>query len=241
MKVGIYNNERICTENILYFCRQYNIKENKNCTVKVFQSGEELLQNREHMDIVFLGIGENGKCGLEMRERLWKTAGESCFVVYVTGDLEYITSAYDVNVIGFLIQPLNYDMIEGMLHKAEQRQRDLQVVYAGKERNLRARDILYVKAETPYVRIYLANEENYLERSGLSDIEKQLKEFGFCRIHHSYVVNMAYIWSYTKSTVRIYEKEVPVSRRRYRLFEKIYEEYEETCRGTESLGRENDK
>jgi DNA-binding LytR/AlgR family response regulator len=59
----------------------------------------------------------------------------------------------------------------------------------GATRLLQRSAILYVKAEGDYVRIH-ADSGRYLVRAALSDVEQRWGQYGFVRVHRSYVANL---------------------------------------------------
>ena len=59
----------------------------------------------------------------------------------------------------------------------------------GSTRLLDRSTVLYVKAEGDYVRMY-ADEGRFLVRASLSEIEQRWAQYGFVRVHRSYVANL---------------------------------------------------
>jgi two-component system LytT family response regulator len=84
---------------------------------------------------------------------------------------------------------------------------------------LRAKDILYCKSDGAALEIYTCkneiSEKNIVYRT-LKELENQLPETMFCRVHHSFVVNLAFVDRYeiSKSNRVVFLKnkvEIPVS------------------------------
>lgn len=55
------------------------------------------------------------------------------------------------------------------------------------------RDLKYLKAETPYIKLRFRNEINYLLRASLNEWEEKLPAEYFIRIHRSTIINTEYI------------------------------------------------
>ena len=51
------------------------------------------------------------------------------------------------------------------------------------------KDITHIQSWGNYVRIFYNNQMK-LDRRSLSDLENELNEFGFIRVHKSYIVNV---------------------------------------------------
>lgn len=226
MVIGIYDDEQIYSENMEILCEKYAEKTGKNCEIFLFQSEKELLENSEKLDVLFLDIQLGELNGMDIQEILWQRSKNSCFIVYMTNYAEYAECAYNANVIGFLYKPVTYDMAERVLHKAEKNKKELNVLFEYAKRPIRSRDILYLKAYSPFVHIYLLSGNEFPERGEMQKWEEKLKEYGFVRVHHSYIINMAYVREYTKDRIILYKTiEIPISRRKYKEFEKVYKIY----------------
>lgn len=231
MIIGIYDDEQKYLKDMELLCQEYAEKTGKHCDIILFQSEEELLKSSGKLDVLFLDIQMEGMNGLDIQEALWQS-GSSCFIVYMTNYAEYANEAYNANVIGFLYKPVTYDMAERALNKAERNKKDLQVLLEYNGKTVRSRDVLYLEAATPFVNIYFAFEKySFPERGEMKEWEEKLKELGFFRVHHSYLINMAYVVKYTETQATLYkEVKIPISRRKYKEFKNEYKEYWEKRR-----------
>ncbi|HKH63062.1 MAG TPA: LytTR family DNA-binding domain-containing protein [Flavitalea sp.] len=59
-------------------------------------------------------------------------------------------------------------------------------------------DIIYCKAEGSYTTLVLKDKQNCLVSKNLKDFENLLAESGFCRVHHSYLINLSHVQKYIK-------------------------------------------
>ena len=85
-------------------------------------------------------------------------------------------------------------------------------------------DILYCKADGRYTHIYIDKEKSILTSRLLKDVESILSDRYFCRIHHSYLINLNHITSIKEHKKLILNNriELPIARRRNKfLFERI--------------------
>ena len=64
------------------------------------------------------------------------------------------------------------------------------------------KDILYLKAESNYTRIYQTNGKSILISKTLGLISKRIKDPFFIRIHSSYFINTAYLNEFKKKPSR---------------------------------------
>lgn len=61
-------------------------------------------------------------------------------------------------------------------------------------------EIIYLKSDGRYTNFYLKNGKNVLATRNIGEYEKLFSENIFFRIHHSYIVNLAYVEKITKET-----------------------------------------
>ncbi len=94
-----------------------------------------------------------------------------------------------------------------------------QIKVAGEATTVKVRDILYCKSDGAALEIFAQRSgktERLLLYRTLKELEAQLPEALFCRVHHSFMVNLAHIERYeiTKSARTIYLHsgiEIPIS------------------------------
>jgi two-component system LytT family response regulator len=59
-------------------------------------------------------------------------------------------------------------------------------------------DIIRIAADGNYCRIYCTNKQTFTITRQIHDVESKLPAASFCRVHNSYIVNMAHIKEYVK-------------------------------------------
>lgn len=91
---------------------------------------------------------------------------------------------------------------------------------------IRVKDILYIKSDGAALEIYVFKNnvmEKYVVYRTLKEMETQLPELFFCRVHHSFIINLAFVERYeiSKNNRLIFLKnkmEIPVSIQKAELF-----------------------
>ncbi len=91
---------------------------------------------------------------------------------------------------------------------------------------VKVRDILYCKSDGALLEIYVSRNgktEKFVQYQTLKNMEAELPDNLFCRVHHGYIVNLAFVARYeiTKSVRIIYlesGKEIPVSIQKAGMF-----------------------
>ncbi|MDE7308305.1 MAG: LytTR family DNA-binding domain-containing protein [Lachnospiraceae bacterium] len=227
MLIWICDNENIYRTNIREYCCQYFVKKGETFDIEIFSSGEEVIAAQGIPDILFLDIDLDKMNGIEVKENLWLEGNHQSFIVYITNYEKYMQEAYDINVLGYLRKPVYYEAIEKMLEKAKERFTYTEYIYENDKIRISAQDILYIEASGAYTWIYPVKGNRIMERKELTDWEDALRFRGFYRIHHSYLINMAYIKRYSKSELELSTENVklPIARRRYGDFDREYRKY----------------
>ena len=87
-------------------------------------------------------------------------------------------------------------------------------------------DILYCKADGRYTQIYIGKDRSILASRLLKDIESSLSGNNFCRIHHSYLINLNHIKRIIDQRKLILKDniEIPIAKRRNKTLVQSIEE-----------------
>ena len=86
------------------------------------------------------------------------------------------------------------------------------------------KDILYCKADGRYTRIFIGKDKSIMTSRLLKEIESALSSRNFCRIHHSYLINLNRVKGIRDHKRLIMEDniELPIAKRRNKnLFNSI--------------------
>lgn len=63
-------------------------------------------------------------------------------------------------------------------------------------------EILFCKGESSQTSIYLANGKRHMVNRTLKQCNEMLEQFGFCRIHKSYIINLRHLKKYERNEGR---------------------------------------
>ncbi len=91
-------------------------------------------------------------------------------------------------------------------------------------------EIIRFESDASYTRFFILNEQKpILVSKTLKDYDDILQDYGFCRVHHSRVINLKHIKKYIKGeggiAVMIDGSEVEISRRKKESFLKMLENF----------------
>ncbi len=210
------------------FCPQINIAGEATTVKEALQAIAQV-----EPDMIFLDIEMPPFSGFELLEL---TRHYSFGVIFTTAYPQFAVEA--INLIqpwAYLIKPYSIDklleavqiatlkMAETGKKPGESTGSDHQgiIIQDSRKGNIvvKVRDILYCKSDGASIEIFVQRNgktEKFLLYRTLKDLESQLPESLFCRVHHSFIVNLACIERYemSKSTRIIYlhnGTEIPIS------------------------------
>lgn len=189
MKIGICDD---CEKDL--FALKEICEEYGHTDISLYRSGEELLAAPEisQLNLVFLDIEMDGRNGLEVKEILEQNNAFT-FLVFCTSHIECMEEAFGSNVISFISKPFSKVAVERCLKKCMYLKKDFYPVAVHENMLVPCSDIVYIHAENKYSIFYFANNLTTLSRKSLRNWADELKNLGFCRISHSYIINLKYV------------------------------------------------
>lgn len=206
------------------------------------RNGFEAIKSIQEMrpDVVFLDIQMPKLDGFDVVELLGDDAPT---VVFVTAYDEYAIRAFEADALDYLLKPVSHMRLKKTIERistalqenggsrlnrfikdrrADQRPLSRILVRDGTEVHIiPTEDIAYLEAQDDYVSI-CTEEKSYLKNETLGFYEDMLDPEYFCRIHRSYILNIAYlkkIEPYSKESrlaILKNNRTVPISRSGYR-------------------------
>lgn len=199
-------------------------------------AGRELIL-KHSPDLVFLDIEMPGGSGFDL---LAGFENPSFRVIFVTGFDRYALQAIKCCAVDYLLKPVEQAELAAALEKAGriaqpvtlERLQHL-VDFMARPRNksnkicvptqngmelIPASDIFYCEASREYTILYTAGHGTITSSYNIGEFESMLENFGFFRIHNSYIINHDQVRRYNKgeggTVIMSNHAELPVSRRR---------------------------
>lgn len=158
-------------------------------TNALFQCIRRRKANKQSLpDIVFTDIQMDG---IAFGKQLRKETPET-YLIFVTKNADYALEGYEVRAFRCLLKPVSRQEILNSIRDYLQDKIDTRKWIVKSQTGdlvIELQDIIYMSAEDKYT-IFHTLSGNYLDRSSLNTLEKQLEQCGFCRIHRKYLVNM---------------------------------------------------
>lgn len=179
---------------------------------------------RRNVDLIFLDIQMPELSGLEFIESLPSHPP----VIFTTAYRQFAADAYDLDGLDYLVKPIALPRFIKAVNKYVERygdKKDLPLVNiagSGESRSFFIRSghemvrveidkILYIESLKDYVQIFLPDKK-YIYKARISNLEEELSEDQFIRIHKSYLVPISRISAVSPTHIRLGEKEIPIGR-----------------------------
>jgi len=190
-------------------------------------------------DVVFLDVEMGDGTGFDLLGQLKEIDFQ---VIFTTAHDAYGIKAIKFSALDYLLKPVDSDELVKAVAKLDQNARNKQVkdsinlllenmrgskpaaakriaLHSLEKVHLVSIDeIIRCESQGAYTTFHLKNKEQILATKNLKEFEQMLEEHSFIRVHHSHLINFAYIKEYIKKdggyAVMIDKSEVPVSFRK---------------------------
>lgn len=245
MRAIIVDDEKHCRDVLILLLKT-------NCpqveVVEMCEDGRAGLAAIERLkpELVFLDIEMPGMNGFEMLE----ASDYSKFqVIFTTAYDEYAIKAIRHNALDYILKPVDEEeLIQAVKRAGEEKQAEAteKVVELLREMGkpkkedqrialssldgfmiLNTDEIFYCESDGGYTKFYLSNGKASLISKTLKEVEDVLENKGFCRVHHSFLINVKYVHRYIRGdggeVVMANGKNIPVSRNKKQDFLSLIE------------------
>jgi DNA-binding LytR/AlgR family response regulator len=178
---------------------------------------------KEKIDLIFLDIHLPKLKGLDFL----KTLKNPPLVILTTAYHEYALQSYELNVVDYLLKPIEFNRFLQAIQKLpneikNSQNTDNQLVMNNerayhffnvdkKKIKIYLDEILYIESIKEYVRV-VSLSQTIITKYQLGQLEEFLNPQDFIRIHRSFLVAKAHITAYTSTFVELGKYEIPIGR-----------------------------
>lgn len=176
-----------------------------------------LIRNQEP-DLVFLDINMPELSGLEML----KTVNLKPKIILTTAYSNHAIDAFDLGVSDYLLKPISferflksvnrvYDLLTEKTQRIETQTKPNSIYIKDDYQNIKIHfeNILYLMAFGNFVKVITANK-TYLSATTMKNMEQDLPENLFIRVHKSYIVNKEKIDKTEANFIYIAQEKIPI-------------------------------
>lgn len=235
LQIAICDDEKFYRDKLKQLLDAYLKIHQLDYTISLFLSGKDFLKQKENMvkyDIIFMDINMDEIDGIETAKQIRAFQSETN-IVLVTAFINYVLEGYKVNAIRYLmkdtLQTALPECMDAILKKLQPKQ--ILFPFLEGEKKLYIDNILYVESKKHKSHFIYLEEKTvcYQIYRKLDEIEKQLSDYGFLRIHKSYLVNGRHIQKISNYLVYLdVGEQLPVPRLKYQAVKEAYVAYKGT-------------
>jgi len=185
-----------------------------NNALKAFE-----ILNTQEIDLMFLDIKMPNITGIDFL----KTLKNPPKTIFTTAYRDYAIESYDLEAVDYLLKPITFERffkaIDRLLRekkiventKKETTQEDYIIVKSGyKHHKIIMAEILYIESLKDYIKIHAIDDKYIVSKYKISDIEQDLMESHFLRVHRSYIININKISAFTINDIEVSSTEIPI-------------------------------
>ena len=199
---------------------------NSHIIVNEYNSSEQFLFSYPDSpcDLLLLDIEMGDMNGMELAHKL-RNSGDMLPIIFITGYSEFMQDGYDVEALHYLLKPVEKEKLFAVLDRyASRHSADSRVILPIGDESvcLNVDDIMYLEAFGKKTQLTLKDGKEIICNCGLSAAAEKLGD-GFVSCHRSYVVNIGYIRSISKTDIMLDNgRKIPLSRRLYDRVNKAF-------------------
>ena len=229
IRIAICDDEKHMSDHIRSFVSYFFRKKNREISLRIFSSGEELLSYNGQIDILFLDIQMKEMDGMETARKL--RAGQfRGVIIFIKVLKEMVFQSFEVQAYDYLVKPVDDKQFEKTMDRLyasmQNASEDSLLVQKGYEGRIIPKDeIVFCEIIDRKIYLNLASGEvvDYYER--IENLETKLDN-RFYRCHRSYLINLKHLKGYKNGTACMDNgKEIPVSRLRSKEFSGVVLQY----------------
>ncbi len=177
---------------------------------------------KENIDVLFLDIHLPKLKGLDFLKVL-KNKPQT---ILTTAYHQYALDAFEVDVVDYLMKPIEFSRFLKAVNKLTLKTASENNVSASTSPPNRAfrffnvnkkmtkvfyDEILYIESLKDYSRI-VTQDASFVVRGQIGEMEQTFRDFGFLRIHRSFIVPMDKITAYTATEIEVELQSFPIGR-----------------------------
>jgi len=231
IKVAICDDVKMMRQEVKKHLLAYGQKHKNEYCLYEYESGTKLLEDEKEYDLIILDYqydNDKENDGITVARRI-RQKYKYVPIIFLSAYPSVVFDSFEVGTFRFLTKPIDNDKFtEAMDAFGDVIKKDsiLTVKVQGTNRYLHTEEISYIEAIGKYSKIHIFTGEELECRETLAMLEERVPKSRFFRSHKSFLVNLAYVDSFSHMTITLTTKEeVFLSRAKYKEFDNIFMEY----------------
>lgn len=203
------------------------------CRIDLYASGKEMLSEADialQYDVIFFDISMEEMDGIEAAGRI-RQMSDDIYIVFVTAYITYALEGYKVGAVRYLLKEdgslesaLN-ECLDAIADRMNVEEALYEFNFRDKKKSIPADSILYVESRLHKVIFFVMENgvKEYSRYDRLDAVETELQQYGFCRVHQSFLVNMKYARGVERYQMSLENgTKISISKKYYKYVEEEY-------------------
>ena len=203
-RIAICDDEDHFRQDLQEMVSAYMTEQGYVFQIDTFCSGEEFMSlSMEMMNytIVFLDISMGEIDGVTVAKEIRRISRET-YIVFVTAYVDYALEGYKIDVIRYLLKDNNSiqnavrECIDAIVKKMDYVVRKKTFTFhEGGRKEMSLERLLYIESRLHKLEFHVMEDSMkiYTMYATLDEIERELENAGFIRVHQSFLVNLKYV------------------------------------------------
>ena len=201
-------------ENHLDKIEGFEVVATCNNAMKAFE-----ILNTHAIDLMFLDIKMPNMTGIEFLKNLKHPPK----TIFTTAYRDFALESYDIGVVDYLLKPITFERFfkavdkfltsrQSVSQPMEKKPSDAFVVLKSgvKSYKINTDAVLYIESLKDYIKIFLLNDKPITFKYKIGDIEMELVNKNFLRVHRSFLINTNHIVAFTNQEIEVKDAEIPI-------------------------------
>ena len=169
-------------------------------------------------DLIFLDIDMPEMSGFDVAEKI-NDINADTVIIFVTNEEQLVYRSLRYSPFRFIrkayfVAELSEAIISFLDMYLKRNKTQVFNCINGEIVAINIKDIMYIESNKHKVTVY-TQKKDIVTKAKIGELEENLKDFGFIRVHIGYLINMKYIFSIEKTEIIfVNQKSVPMSRHR---------------------------
>lgn len=232
INVAIVEDEEREARTLERYVERYAKERSVEIQASLFSDGLGFLDSMRRMtyDIVLMDIQMPLIDGMSAARRM-REQDHTAVLMFVTNMVQYAVEGYEVEASAFIVKPVSYPDFSFKFEKAvatalRNGQGGSIVLMSGsKVKRIRVSDILYAESIKHSIVWHTADGDYMVWNRPMSDVEREMKGYGFARCNSGYLVNLGRVETLTADSVTVGGAVLPISRGRRKPFLEAFAAY----------------
>lgn len=184
MKIAIIDDEQLALQRLHRILTELGYE---NITIS---SNPDIIFDEKY-DLLFLDIDMPSIKGTELAKKI-KSIYPEINIIFQTAYSEFALEAFDIGSIDYILKPTEKSRVLQAISKVSKKTPAITklITKLGNETYIiDPKDVYFIQADLNEVIVKTKTSNAYMQKN-ISVLENELKDFGFIRVHRSYLVNI---------------------------------------------------